>query len=58
MFAAIFYVLITGIQWKALPRSLGAPSTVHDRKLWTTGLIEFDASAGLDWRWQALDALP
>lgn len=66
MFAAIFYVLITGIQWKALPRSLGAPSTVHDRfqewrragvfvKLWTTGLIEFDASAGLDWRWQALD---
>jgi len=28
---AIFYVLRTGCQWKALPRSLGASSTVHDR---------------------------
>src|SRR6266480_1355491 len=28
---AIFYVLRTGCQWKALPRSLGAGSTVHDR---------------------------
>ncbi len=66
MFAAIFYVLTTGIQWKALPRCLGAPSTVHDRfqewaeagvfeRLWATGLLEFDASVGLDWTWQALD---
>lgn len=66
MFAAIFYVLTTGIQWKALPRQLGAPSTVHDRfqewrqagvfeRLWATGLIEFDASVGLDWQWQAID---
>jgi transposase len=29
--SAIFYVLRTGCQWKALPRSLGASSTVHDR---------------------------
>jgi capsular exopolysaccharide synthesis family protein len=28
---AILYVLRTGCQWKALPRELGAPSTVHDR---------------------------
>jgi len=28
---AIFYVLRTGCQWKALPRCLGAASTVHDR---------------------------
>lgn len=27
----IFYVLRTGCQWKALPRCLGASSTVHDR---------------------------
>ena len=28
---AIFYILRTGCQWKnALPRSLGASSTVHD----------------------------
>lgn len=66
MFAAIFYVLTTGIQWKALPRCLGAASTVHDRfqqwtraavfeALWVTGLLEFDASVGLDWTWQAID---
>jgi len=30
-FAAIVYVLRTGIQWNALPRELGASSTVHDR---------------------------
>ena len=29
--AAILYVLDTGCCWKHLPRSLGAPSTVHDR---------------------------
>ncbi len=28
---AIFYILRTGCRWKALPRSLGAASTVHDR---------------------------
>jgi len=43
--------LRAGIQWKALPRSLGAASTVHDRfpegelagvflKLWISNLIE------------------
>lgn len=66
MFAAVFYVLTTGIQWKALPRCLGAGSTVHDRfrewaaagvfeQLWATGLLEFDASVGLDWTWQSID---
>jgi transposase len=63
---AIFYVLRTGCQWKALPRSLGAPSTVHDRfqewrkagvfhRLWQSGLLEYDASKGLEWEWQAMD---
>lgn len=66
MFAAMFYVLRSGIQWKAIPRCLGAASTVHDRfqewtlagvfaELWATGLVEFDASVGLDWTWQSLD---
>jgi len=47
---AIFYMLRTGCQWKAPPRSLGAPSTVHDRfqewrgagvfeRMWQAGLI-------------------
>ncbi|MEL7306232.1 MAG: IS5 family transposase [Myxococcota bacterium] len=66
VFAAIYYVLRTGIQWKALPRALGAASTVHDRfqewtragvfeRLWASGLVEFDASVGLNWTWQAID---
>ncbi|WP_161787092.1 transposase, partial [Hymenobacter sp. IS2118] len=29
MFFAIYYILVTGMQWKALPRCLGATSTVH-----------------------------
>ncbi len=63
---AIFYVLRTGCQWKALPRSLGASSTVHDRfqewraagvfeKLWQAGLLEYDKKKGLDWEWQSMD---
>ena len=50
---AILYVLKTGIQWNALPRSLGAYSTVHDRfqqwreagvfgQLMKEGLVEYD----------------
>lgn len=63
---AIFYLLRTGCQWNALPRSLGANSTVHDRfqewrdagffvALWQAGLVEYDQRVGLDWEWQALD---
>lgn len=65
-FCAIFYVLRTGIQWKALPRCLGAPSTVHDRfqqwakagvfeLLWRSGLLWFDQHKGLCWSFLALD---
>jgi len=66
MLDAIFYVLRTGCQWKALPRSLGAPSTVHERfqhwveagvfrRLWASGLLEYDERVGIDWEWQAMD---
>lgn len=62
----IFYVLRTGCQWKALPRGLGAASTVHLRfqqwraagvfaRLWQEGLLEYDTRQGLDWEWQAMD---
>jgi transposase len=48
--AAIFYALESGCGWKALPRALGAPSTIHDRfrtwraagvfeRLWQAGLL-------------------
>lgn len=63
---AILYVLRTGIQWKALPRSLGAASTVHDRfqewqragvfrRMWEAGLRAYDEAKGIDWSWQAMD---
>jgi len=62
----IFYVLRTGCQWKALPRTFGAASTVHLRfqqwraagvfgRLWQQGLLEYDARRGLEWKWQAMD---
>lgn len=65
-FCAMFYLLRTGIQWKALPRSLGAASTVHDRfqswaeagvfkALWAMGLIEYNTDVGLCFSWQSLD---
>jgi len=64
--SAIFYVLRTGCQWQALPRSLGASSTVHDRfqewrdggvfvRMWQVGLQGYDELKGLDWEWQAMD---
>ena len=63
---AMLYVLRTGCQWNALPRSLGASSTVHDRfrewvkdeffqRLWQAGLTEYDTLKGLDWEWQSID---
>jgi putative transposase len=66
MMTAIFYLLRTGCQWKALPHDLGASSTVHDRfqqwcaagtfaALWRAGLLEYDRAKGLDWEWQAMD---
>lgn len=65
---AIFYVLRTGCQWKALPRTLGAASTVHDRfqewreagvfeRLWKEGVLEYEKAKGLDWKWQAMDGV-
>jgi len=63
---AIFYVLRTGCQWKALPRSLGASSTVHDRfqewreaglfeRMWQAGVTMYDELKGIEWEWQAMD---
>lgn len=65
-FEAMVYVLRTGIQWNALPRALGASSTVHDRfqeweqaglfkALWQAGLSVYDELKGIQWEWQAVD---
>jgi putative transposase len=66
MFYAIYYVLRTGIQWKALPRCLGAASTVHDRfqqwvkagvfhRFWHHGILELHLEGRLDWEFQSID---
>lgn len=64
--SAMIYVLRTGCQWNALPRSLGASSTVHDRfqswvaagvfgRMWDAGLQQYAAEVGIEWEWQAMD---
>jgi len=68
MLGAMLYVLRTGIQWNALPRAIGASTTVYDRfraweragvfeRLWAAGLGEFDEVVGIDWEWQSLDGV-
>ena len=64
---AIFFVLRTGSQWKALDATGICPgSTAHDRfqewekagvfrKLWEAGLQQYDELKGLDWSWQSMD---
>jgi putative transposase len=66
MFCAIFYVLRTGIQWKALPRCLGAGSTAHlyfqkwveagvFHSLWKLGLLEAQLADALDFSFMSID---
>lgn len=64
---AIFYVMRTGCQWKALDQTDLCPgSTAHDRfqewvqagvflKLWKAGVLEFDELKGIDWAWLSMD---
>jgi transposase len=62
----IFYVLRTGIQWKALPKEYGAASSIHQyfsewaqagffRRMWQEGLLTYDELKGLGWEWQSVD---
>lgn len=65
--AGIVYVLRTGIQWKALPKSeFGSPSAIHRyflewqkagffEKMWKAGLAEYDEVEGIAWEWQSID---
>jgi transposase len=63
---AIFYVLRTGIQWKALPKEFGAASAIHRyfrfwcnqgffESLWVTGLQTYNEAAGINWTWLSAD---
>jgi transposase len=64
--AGIFFVLRTGIQWKALPKGFGAASSVHEyfsewaqaglfMRLWQEGLLTYDELHGIGWEWQSAD---
>jgi transposase len=66
IFAGIVYVLRTGCQWKALPKSFGSASSVHKHfqrwrgqgfflALWRAGLAEYDELEGIAWEWQSID---
>lgn len=64
---AIFFVLRTGCQWKALNATRFCPgSTAHDRfqewvragvfqKMWEAGLMAYDDWKGIDWSWLSMD---
>jgi len=64
---AIFYVLRTGCQWKALNQTTLCPSsTAHDRfqewgeagvflTFWQQGVDQFDELKGIDWAWLSMD---
>lgn len=64
---AIFYVLRTGIQWKALPKEkFGASSSIHRyfmawskagvfENMWKAGLEKYNIIQGIDWEWLSID---
>ncbi|GAC1433604.1 MAG: hypothetical protein NVSMB54_31480 [Ktedonobacteraceae bacterium] len=67
MFAAIMYVLRTGIQWNALLSELGVSSTIYDcfrtgeaqgffQRLWQSGLEHYDKLVGIVRDWQSVDS--
>jgi transposase len=64
---AIFFVLRTGCQWKALNETgICSSSAAHRRfqewtaadvflTLWKQGLVAYDALQGIAWEWLAMD---
>ena len=67
VFEGIIFVLRTGCQWKALPKSeFGSASSIHKYflewkresvfvRLWRKGLAEYDEMEGIAWSWQSID---
>ncbi len=66
---AIFFVLRTGCQWKALDETnICSGSVAHARfqrwvvagvflRFWQEGLQEYDECKGIDWDWQSMDGV-
>jgi putative transposase len=68
MLGAILSVWRTGRQWNALPRALGAATTVYDRlrageadgcfaRRWAAGLPACDELVGIDGEWLSMDGV-
>lgn len=69
VFEGIIFVLRTGCQWKALPKSeFGSASSIHQyflewkhegvfTRLWRKGLAEYDEMEGIAWSWQSIDGV-
>jgi transposase len=67
VFEGIVFVLRTGCQWKALPKTeFGSASSIHKyflewkrkgvfSRLWRKGLAEYDEMEGIAWSWQSID---
>jgi transposase len=67
VFKGILYMLRTGCQWKAPPKSdFGSASAVHKyllewhaaglfEQLWHVGLLEYNVLEVIAWEWQSLD---
>jgi transposase len=65
---AIIFRLRSGCQWDQLPERFGPKSTVHDwfqrwveggilEKIWAVLVAECDELGGVQWQWQAADAM-
>ena len=63
----VLYVLRTGCQWKAIPKSFGSGSTCHlrltqwreagvFRKIHAQLVVYYDKKRGLRWDWSSLDS--
>lgn len=64
--SGIVYVMRTGCQWNALPKEFGSGKTAHRyfqrwvragrfKRMWQSGLNEYDELKGLEWKWQSAD---
>ena len=68
MLNAIIFRMRSGCQWDQLPERFGPKSTVHDwfqrwvrggvlEKIWAVLVAECDELGGVQWQWQAADAM-
>src|SRR4051812_13113550 len=68
MLNGIIFGMRSGCQWEKMPERYGPKSTVHDwfqrwvqggifEKIWAVLVAECDELGGVQWQWQAADAM-